>query len=326
MNNDSKRIVVLDAETVYPLDHQCWNRSQWPADIVLYGSTDKDSIVERCRDAVAVLTNKVPFDAATIAALPQLKYIGVLATGYNIIDLDAAAKAGITVTNIPSYSTRSVAQHAIALLLAAVESVETYAAESRNGVWAACRLFTYRNGEWNELAGKNFGVVGLGNIGRATAAVAAALGMNVLVHTSKSADELPQGYTKVVSLDELAQKSDVLSLHCPLTADTRNMIDSRRLALMKPDAILINTARGPLVDENAVAQALTDSRLGAYCADVMCEEPPRADNPLFSAPRTFITPHIAWASAQARQRLIDIATANVTAWFDGRTQNRVGQK
>lgn len=324
MTNNVKRIVVLDAETVYPLDDVRWQPLLAVGNVELYACTEADKIVERCAGADAVLTNKVPFDAASIAALPQLKYIGVLATGFNIIDLEAARAAGIVVTNIPSYSTRSVAQHAIALLLAASEGVEAYADESRRGLWAGCPLFTYLRGDWHELAGKYFGVAGFGNIGSATAAIAAALGMNVVVYTSKNQNELPQGYIKADNLDDLVRRCDVVSLHCPLTAQTRNMIDSRRLALMQPSAILINTARGPLVDESAVAVALHQGRLGAYCADVMCQEPPQHDNPLFSAPRTFITPHIAWASVEARRRLMEIAVSNVIAWIGGTPRNRVG--
>lgn len=316
------KIAVLDAATVYPVDDARW--CALPGEVTLYHSTSAQQIVPRCAGIDAVLTNKVPFDAAAIAALPDLKYIGVLATGYNIIDIPAARAAGIVVTNIPAYSTQSVAQHAIALLLAACEGVERYAAESARGVWAGSELFTYRLGDWHELAGKTFAVIGFGNIGRATAAVAEALGMEILVYTSKSASELPDGYHKADSLHDIFLRGDVVSLHCPLTEQTRDMVDAVRIAMMKPGAILINTARGPLVDEKAVAEALHEGRLGAYCADVLGSEPPRLDCPLLGAPRAFITPHIAWASVEARERLLSIAAHNIAAYEAGKPVNTVG--
>lgn len=316
------KIVCLDGATVFPAGAPQWDAMRALGEFTYYDRTDAADIAARCAGAEVVLTNKVPLRADTIAALPALRYIGVLATGYNIVDTAAAAKAGVVVTNIPSYSTASVAQHVFALLLAAVSSVESYAADVRGGGWSNCPDFSYRLSEWSELAGKVFGIVGFGHIGQAVASIAAAMGMKVAVYTSKPQEALPEGYEKT-DLDRLFEISDVLSLHCPLFPETRGMVDARRLALMKPGAIIVNTARGPLVDEQAVADALRSGRLGAFCCDVLGKEPPLPQCPLLSAPRCFITPHIAWASAEARLRLMDIATANVRAFLAGKPANVV---
>lgn len=316
------KIVCLDGATVFPAGAPKWDAMRGLGDFTYYERTAAGDIAARCEGAEIILTNKVPLNAATIASLTSLRYIGVLATGYNIVDTAAAAKAGVVVTNIPSYSTSSVAQHVFSLLLAAVSSAERYAADVREGGWCACPDFSYRLNDWNELAGKTFGIVGFGHIGTAVAAIAAAMGMKVAVNTSKPQAALPAGYEKM-ELDRLFERADVLSLHCPLFPETREMVDARRLSLMKPGAILINTARGPLVDEQAVADALRDGCLGAYCCDVLCNEPPIPQCSLLSAPRCFITPHIAWASTEARLRLMDIATGNVRAFLAGEPANVV---
>lgn len=316
------KIVCLDGATVFPAEAPQWDGLRSLGDFTYYERTAAGDIAARCAGAEIVLTNKVPLNAATIGSLPALRYIGVLATGYNIVDTSAAVKAGVVVTNIPSYSTSSVAQHVFSLLLASVSSVERYASDVRGGGWCSCPDFSYRLNDWNELAGKTFGIVGFGNIGSAVASIAAALGMNVAVYTSKPQTALPAGYEKM-DLDRLFEVSDVVSLHCPLFPETRGMADARRLSLMKPGAILINTARGPLVDEQAVADALRSGHLGAFCCDVLCNEPPHATCPLLSAPRCFITPHIAWASTEARRRLMDIATGNVRAFLAGEPANVV---
>lgn len=313
-------LVILDAATVYAADDSRWRAF---GDVRVYDRTPLEKIVERCRGAEMVLTNKVPFDAATIAALPELRYIGVLATGYNIIDTVAARKAGIVVTNIPAYSTMSVAQQAISLLLAITNHVADYAAADAEGAWCRCPDFSYRLGDWHELAGKTFGVVGLGHTGKATAAIASALGMKVLAYTSKPQSALPDGYSKAGSLDELFAKADVLSFHCPLTPETRNLVNERTLALMKPTAIIINTSRGPVIDEAALATALNSGKIAAAGVDVLCQEPPAADCPLVGARNCFITPHIAWASTEARERLFKIALDNVHAFEQGRPVNVV---
>lgn len=314
------KIVILDGATTGAAE--IWSPLEQFATVEAYERTATDEIVARCADADIVLTNKVPMTADTISQLPKLRYIGVLATGYNIVDCAAAAKAGIVVTNIPSYSTQSVAQHAIALLLAITNRVESYAAAVKFGVWTKCPDFTFRIEDWAELDGKVFGIVGYGNTGRATAHIAAALGMTIAVVTSKPQSELPDGYIKM-EMDEMFAKADVVSLHCPLTPATKHLVNSERLAMMKPSAILLNTSRGPVVDAEALTEALRDNKIFAAGIDVLDVEPPTADNPLLNAPRCFITPHIAWASTEARARLVAIAIANVEAFVNGSPRNRV---
>ncbi len=317
-----KKIVCLDGYSLYPATDERWKAFTDYCDIEVYDRTRPDEIVERVGDAELVLTNKVPMNAATISALPSLRYIGVLATGYNIVDIEAASRAGVVVTNIPSYSTHSVAQQVFALLLAITNRVEDYALGVSEGRWSRCADFTYREREWPELAGKTLGIVGYGHIGSAVAKIASAFGMNIALYTSRRQDELPEGYTKM-TLDELFASSDVVSLHCPLTDETRGMVDSRRLALMKSSAILINTGRGPLVDEDALAAALKEGKIYGAGLDVLVNEPPKPDCPLLTAPNCFITPHIAWASTEARKRLFDIAVANVAAFLNGEPVNVV---
>lgn len=314
-------ITVLDGYTLNPGDLS-WDAMAALGNLTVYDRTPADLTVSRAIDSEIVITNKTVLDADTIAALPKLKYIGVLATGYNVVDTKAAAERGIVVTNIPSYSTQSVAQMAISLLLAITERVEHYSEQNRQGKWSASPDFCYTDTPLHELAGKQFGVVGFGHTGSATAAVAAALGMKIAVSTSKPQSALPQGYEKM-PMDRLFATSDVVSLHCPLTPDTHNLVDAARLASMKPTAILINTSRGPVVNEADLAKALSDGTIYAAGLDVMCSEPPKADNPLLRAPRCFITPHIAWTTEEARHRLMEIATANVKAFIDGKPQNQV---
>ncbi len=317
---------VLDAATVFDIDDPRWAKIGKLVDCIsCYTETPARKIVDHALAHNMVLTNKVPLTAKHIAALPDLKYIGVLATGYNIIDLAAATEAGIVVTNIPAYSTASVAQHAISLLLAITNRVESYSTEVHGGRWTASSAFTFLIEDWHELDGKTFGVVGFGNTGRATAAIAKALGMKIAVYTSKSQQELPEGYVKV-GLDELFANSDVVSLHCPLTPDTQGLVNSRRLRLMKRSAILINTSRGPVVNATDLAKALVEGRIYAAGIDVLDNEPPRPGNPLLAAPRCYITPHIAWESVEARERLLDIAAENVKAFIDGNPINVVNKE
>jgi glycerate dehydrogenase len=278
--------------------------------------------VARAADADIVLTNKVIISREIIAQLPRLKYIGVLATGYNVVDIEAAHERGITVTNVPAYSTESVAQMVFAHLLTVTNRTEHYAIENRNGRWTKNPDFCYWDFPHMELAGKTFGIVGLGNIGRRVAEIATAFGMHVKALTSKSADALPANIEKA-TLESILSTSDVLSLHCPLTDKTRHLINRETLQQMKPTAILINTGRGPLVDDQSIADALSGGRLAAFCADVLTEEPPKADNPLLKQPNAYMTPHIAWASKEARVRLVQVATDNVRAFINGRPQNMV---
>lgn len=317
------RLVVLDAHTLYPAGDSRWGAlADYAAEVDVYDRTAPSELAARLAGADAVLTNKVALGADTFAAYTGLRYIGVLATGFNIVDTAAARAAGIAVANVPAYSTASVAQTAIALLLAAVQRVQDYARANADGRWAACPDFSYRLGEWHELAGKTMGIVGFGNTGRATAAIAAALGMKVAVVTSKAQADLPEGYTKA-DLDTVFATADAVSLHCPLTPGTRLMVNAGRLASMKPSAILINTARGPLVDEDALAAALRGGRLAAAGLDVLAQEPPLPGNPLTDCPNCIVTPHIAWASSEARARLMDITIGNIRAFLGGSPVNLV---
>ena len=312
---------VLDAPTVNPGDLS-WEWLDSLGESVVYPRTASGEIIARCQDADAILTNKVILGEKEMTALPRLKYIGVLATGYNVVDLAAASRLGFVVTNIPAYSTDSVAQMVFAHLLTVTNRTEHYAIQNRNGRWSSNPDFSYWDTELPELAGKTFGIVGVGNIGRRVAQIALAFGMKVQALTSKPADQLPEGIAKV-SKEELLATSDILSLHCPLTADTRHLINVDTLSKMKPTAVLINTGRGPLVDDQAVADALEAGRLAAFCADVLTDEPPKADNPLLKQPNAYITPHIAWATKEARIRLLDVAIGNVCAFANGHPRNVV---
>ena len=315
------KIVILDAFTANPGD-MSWKGLEELGELMVYDRTKAEETVARAADADIVLTNKVIINKEVIAQLPQLKYIGVLATGYNVVDIKAAHERGIIVTNVPAYSTESVAQMVFAHLLTVTNRTEHYAILNRQGRWSTNPDFSYWDTELTELAGKTFGIVGLGNIGSRVAQIALAFGMKVKALTSKTADALPIGIEKA-SLEELLTASDVLSLHCPLTDNTRQMINSETLRQMKPTAILINTGRGPLVDDQAIAEALEEGRLAAFCADVLTEEPPKADNPLLKQPNAFITPHIAWATKEARIRLIQVATDNVSSFLNGKAVNVV---
>ena len=316
------KICILDGYSLNPGDLD-WSPVERLGDVTLFDRTSADKIVERAADADVVLTNKVPFSADTLRQLPRLRFICVLATGYNIIDTEAAARQGVVVANIPAYSTMSVAQMAFAHILNITNHVASYAREVADGKWTNCPDVCFWDSALTELAGKTMGIVGLGNTGMATARIAVALGMKVVAMTSKSADTLPEGITPAPLHDVLAS-ADVVSLHCPLTPSTRHLINAASIAKMKPSAILINTGRGPLVDEQAVADALNGGRLAAFGADVLSQEPPRGDNPLLSARNCFLTPHIAWATLEARTRLMSTATENVRQFIAGEpVANRV---
>ena len=321
MRKSSFKIVILDGYTAAHGD-LTWKPLEDIAELTVYDRTKPDETVERAKDAEIVLTNKVLIKRQEIEQLPRLRYIGVLATGYNVVDVEAAHDHGIIVTNVPAYSTESVAQMVFSHLLTVTNRTEHYAIQNRAGKWTSCPDFCYWDTPLTELAGKTFGIVGLGNIGRRVAAIANAFGMHVVAYTSKNADELPV-YIVKRTLRELLAESDVLSLHCPLTSDTKHLINCQTLRLMKPTAILINTGRGPLVNDQDVADALREKRLRAFCADVLTEEPPKASNPLLQCENAFITPHIAWASCEARSRLMNVAITNVRAFIEGTPQNVV---
>ena len=316
------KIVILDAYTVNPGD-LTWHPLDDMGELIVYDRTLPEQVVERCKGAEVVLTNKVVLDAEILNQLPHLSYIGVLATGYNVVDLEVASRQSITVTNIPAYSTNSVAQMVWAHILNITNNVAHYATENSKGRWTNNKDFCYYDFTHTELAGKTMGIVGLGNTGMATARIAQAFGMKVIAYTSKT--QLPEGMTKV-TLDELFQESDILSLHCPLTNETKGLVNRERLNLMKPSAILINTSRGPVVNEADVADALNQGRIAAFGADVVSVEPIEASNPLLNAKNCFLTPHIAWATKEARQRLIDICVENVKAFVQDNPQNVVNER
>ena len=315
------KIVILDGYTANPGDLS-WKELEELGTLAVYDRTRPEETVARAADAEIILTNKVIISREVMAQLPLLKYIGVLATGYNVVDIEAAHERGIIVTNVPAYSTESVAQMVFAHLLTVTNRTEHYAIQNRKGRWTSNSDFCYWDFPHMELAGKTFGIVGLGNIGRRVAEIALAFGMQVKALTSKSANTLPTGIKKA-DLEELLATSDVISLHCPLTDTTHHLINHKTLQLMRPSTILINTGRGPLVDDQAVASALTSGQLAAFCADVLTKEPPQADNPLLSQPNAFITPHIAWATQEARTRLLQVAISNVEAFLNAKPQNVV---
>lgn len=318
-NTKVMKIVILDGFTAQPGDLS-WQALETLGTLTVYDRTLPHETVARAADADIVLTNKVVISREVMDQLPKLRYIGVLATGYNVVEIQAASERGITVTNVPAYSTESVAQMVFAHLLTVTNRTEHYAIANREGRWSRNPDFCYWDFPHTELAGKTFGIVGLGNIGQRVAQIALAFGMKVKAMSSKPA--LPAGIEKV-SWEELLATSDILSLHCPLTERTHHLINSDTLRQMKSTTILINTGRGPLVDDQAVALALSEGRLSAFCADVLTEEPPSIENPLLKQPNAFITPHIAWASKEARIRLIQVATDNVRAFLDGKPQNVV---
>ena len=315
------KIVELDGYAANPGDLS-WEPLQELGELTVYDRTPASLVVERAKDADIILINKVLITEEVLSQLPRLKYIGVLATGYNVVDVKAATKRGIVVTNIPAYSTESVAQMTFAHILNITNRIGHYARQSREGRWSSNPDFCYWDTQLWELSGKTIGIVGLGNIGMRVATIARYFGMDVFAYTSKNSADLPEGIQKT-TLDGLFAVSDIVSLHCPLTADTRHLINRESLEKMKEGSILINTGRGPLVDEEAVADALASGHLGGYGADVMIDEPPSPNNPLLAQRNAFITPHIAWATREARQRLMDICVRNVKAFIEGKRLNTV---
>lgn len=313
-------IVVLDGYTLNPGDLK-WDELQSLGSCSVYDRTDRMDIVRRAQEAQIILTNKTPLTKETIDALPHVRYIGVLATGYNVVDISAAKERGIIVTNVPAYGTASVAQTVFALLLELTHRVRLHADLVRYGAWSKQPDFSFWYGELSELAGKTMGVVGFGNIGQAVANIADAFGMKVIVAT-RSAIRSDQR-VQVVDLDTLFTTSDVISLHCPLTDETKHLVNRVRLGQMKPTAFLINTSRGALVDEAALGDALNDNSIAGAGLDVLSIEPPPQDHPLFNAKNCVITPHFAWATRESRQRLMNTAVANVGAFINGQPINVV---
>ncbi|MGN0775914.1 MAG: D-2-hydroxyacid dehydrogenase [Candidatus Ventricola sp.] len=314
------KIVVLDGYTLCP-DDLSMDALRVLGETVIYDRTPQEKIAERIGDAPVVLTNKARITREVMDACPQMKYIGVLATGYNVVDLPAARERGIIVTNVPAYSTQAVAQHTTALLLASMSRVSEYDARVKQGAWSASPDFCFFAGPMEEIAGKTLGIIGFGHIGQAVARAALGLDMRVIVHTRTPKEGFEQ--VRFVSMDELLGTSDVITLHCPLTEKTQGLICGETIARMKDGVRIINTARGPLVDEPAMARALVRGKVACYMADVLGTEPPAADNPLLSAPHTILTPHVAWAPRQTRERLLEIAVGNVRAFAEGAPRNVV---
>ncbi len=315
------KIVVLDGFAANPGDLS-WEEIKALGTCDIHDRTSPEDLLQRAADAEMLLTNKTVIKAEHMAALPHLKYIGVLATGYNIVDTDAARERGIVVTNIPAYGTASVAQMVFAHILNITQQVKHHSDEVHKGRWEKSRDFCFWDTPLIELRDKKIGLVGLGHTGYTTARIAIGFGMQVYAFTSKSRFQLPPEIKKM-ELDQLFAECDIISLHCPLTSETRELVDARRIALMKPTAILINTGRGPLINEQDLADALNSGRIYAAGVDVLSKEPPHADNPLLTAKNCYITPHIAWATAEARERLMTIAVSNVKAFINGKPENVV---
>lgn len=317
------KIVALDGYAANPGDLS-WDELKALGECVIYDRTAPEEVLERAADAELVLTNKVVITAEMMAALPQLKYIGVMATGYNIVDIDAARERGIIVTNIPSYSTDSVAQMVFAHILNIAQQVQHHSEAVHQGRWTASKDFCFWDTPLIELRGKKIGIVGLGHTGYTTARIAIGFGMEVYAYTSKSSFQLPPEIKKM-ELDQLFSECDIISLHCLLTDKTRELVNAARLKLMKPTAILINTGRGQLVNEQDLADALNNGQIYAAGLDVLSQEPPKADNPLLTARNCYITPHIAWASAAARERLMGILLDNLKGYIEGKVINNVAK-
>lgn len=317
------KIVVLDGYAANPGDLS-WNELTVLGECTIYDRTTPDEVLSRAEGAEILLTNKTILTAEHMEVLPSLKYIGVLATGYNVVDIDAAKQKGIIVTNIPAYSTDSVAQLVFSHILNIAQQVKYHSDEVHKGRWATNPDFCFWDTPLIELRGKKLGIVGLGSIGQKTARIAIGFGMSVYAYTSKNSFQLPPEIHKL-DLDELFRECDIISLHCPLTPETRHMVNAERLKSMKPTSILINTGRGPLVNEQDLADALNNGVIMAAGLDVLSQEPPTADNPLLAARNCYITPHIAWASAEARGRLLQIMTENIKAYQSGKPINVVNK-
>jgi glycerate dehydrogenase len=313
----SERIVVLDGFALNPGDLS-WADLEAIGEVQVYDRTPESQIEPRAGNATAVLTNKTPLRSATLERLPQLRYIGVLATGYDIVDVKAAASRNITVTNIPTYGTASVAQFTFALLLELCHHVQRHADDVRSGGWSRNPDWSYHLAPLVELAGKTMGLIGYGRIGQNVGQIARAFGMQVIAH-----DVAMSGMDELVGLDDLLRTADAVSLHCPLTENNRGLIRTETLSLMKPSALLINTARGPLVVAEDLADALNGDRLAGAALDVLQAEPPQPNNPLLHAKNCLVTPHIAWATKEARARLMGIAVENLRLFLEGRPRNLV---
>jgi len=318
------KIVVLDGYTLNPGDLS-WDGLKQIGDVTIYDRTPTDQIVERAAGAEIVFTNKTPLNKEVINQLSTLKYIGVLATGYNVVDTEAAKENGIIVTNIPGYGTDSVAQMVFALLLELCHHVQSHSELVRQGKWAQSVDFCYWDYPLVELAGKTMGIIGFGNIGRKVADIATAFGMHIIANDKQQTDQSSRKNFKWADVNQLLEEADVVSIHCPLFPETKGLINRESLKLMKKTAFLLNTARGPVIVDEDLAEALNNGTIAGAGIDVLSVEPPSNDNPLFAAKNCIITPHIAWATKEARTRLMDIAVNNLLSFLNGSPVNIVNR-
>ena len=315
------KIVVLDGYTENPGDLS-WDGIRALGELTVYERTRPEEIASRVADAEIIVTNKVPITRELLEQCPGIRYVSVLATGYNVVDLTAAAERGIPVSNVPAYGTAAVGQFAIGMLLEICCQIGLHDRSVHNGDWAACPDFTYHKTPLIELAGKTMGIIGFGRIGRQTGAIAKAMGMRVLATGSRPCDE-GKAIAEYVDMDTLLGRSDVISLHCPLFPETTGVINRDSIRKMKDGVIILNTARGPLIVEEELAQALNSGKVYAAGLDVVSQEPIRADNPLLTARNCFLTPHIAWASRECRQRIMEVTEQNIRSFLHGNVQNQV---
>ncbi len=317
----SLKIVVLDGYTLNPGD-LTWDEISALGELEVYDRTAPEDVIARSSGADAVFTNKVILNKVIMSELPNLKFIGVLATGYNVVDTQAASEAGIIVSNIPAYSTQSVAQLAFAHILNFARQVDLHARQVREGAWTGHRDFCFWSTPQTELTGKVLGIIGFGRIGQAIAKIGDAMGMQVIFQSHRKKEDIPE-YARQVSLEELMRSSDFISINCPLTAENQGFINKNTLSLMKPDAFLVNTGRGPLINEQDLADALNSGKIAGVGLDVLSIEPAREENPLLTARNCYITPHIAWATKEARIRLMGIAASNLKSFMEGKPVNKV---
>lgn len=320
------KIIITDGAALNPGDLS-WEGIERLGEVTLHERTEPEKIVERCAGAEIVLSNKVPFSRETIQQLPDLKYIGVTATGYNVIDTAACAERGIVVTNVPHYTTNGVAEFVISLILHHTRRIDAHADSVRQGGWQQSPDFSYWVTPQQEVYGKTLGIIGWGTIGKQVGRIASAMDMDILAFSRSRRDPLtrPDNMFAWASVDDILKKSDFVSLHCPLTDETRHLVNDRTLGLMKSSAMLINTARGPLVDEEALVRALKEKRLAAAAVDVLDREPPVDGSPLIGAPNCVVTPHMAWVAIESRKRLLDVVIANLVAYQRGKPINVVSR-
>ena len=318
------KIVNLDSATTNPGDLSWDFLNNYADEVVIYQRTSPDEVVERAKGAEILIVNKTLLPAEVLNALsPELKYIGLQSTGYNVVDLNEATRLGITVCNIPSYSTNAVAQEVFAYILGFSNLVELHSESVHNGEWCSCPDFCYWKAPLFELAGKTIGIIGFGTIGRRVAEIAQAFKMNILVYSRHEKDLSSFSCAHQVELDDLLYNSDIVTCHVPLTAETTGLINKETLSKMKSSAILINTSRGPVVNEAELAEALNSGRIAAAALDVLSEEPANSSNPLLTAKNCIITPHIAWAAKETRARLLSVLEENLRCWLEGKPQNKV---